>query len=318
MLHVERLPTASKHWLSYDLTDLVDDLNREGGTELRVQLIRKGEALGTEQVIRMNSPFLLVFSETVESNNRQTESNAVDDDDDSEEVISARTTRAKRSIPPEYYAYASVSNGGGHRKSTDNYLHDQDYDRTNHMEALRSKGPRMLHGRRKVICDLRSCYDTRNLQKLRRKKPRHDPDDPMMGFGRETNRRDDSAETVLTVQKQSRKSDDLAVYLLDGNRKLEEKCKRHEMVVDFRDIGWQDWVIAPKQIDAHYCAGICPYPLESDANPSNHAILQSALRSVGVNPDIPQVCCAPESMDSLTLLYYDDNGNVYSTINLVN
>lgn len=39
MLHVERLPTASKHWLSYDLTDLVDDLNREGGTELRVQVL---------------------------------------------------------------------------------------------------------------------------------------------------------------------------------------------------------------------------------------------------------------------------------------
>lgn len=50
--------------------------------------------------------------------------------------------------------------------------------------------------------------------------------------------------------------------------------------------------------------------LIQDANPSNHAILQSALRSVGVSPDVPQVCCAPESMDSLTLLYYDDNGNV--------
>lgn len=45
-------------------------------------------------------------------------------------------------------------------------------------------------------------------------------------------------------------------------------------------------------------------------NPSNHAIVQSVMHATDVNRRIPAVSCAPERMDSLTLLYYDEVENV--------
>lgn len=38
-------------------------------------------------------------------------------------------------------------------------------------------------------------------------------------------------------------------------------CKRRRLMVDFADIGWADWVIAPKSFEAFYCDGECPFPI---------------------------------------------------------
>lgn len=38
-------------------------------------------------------------------------------------------------------------------------------------------------------------------------------------------------------------------------------CSRRSLRVDFADIGWSEWVIAPKAFDAYYCAGTCGFPM---------------------------------------------------------
>lgn len=38
-------------------------------------------------------------------------------------------------------------------------------------------------------------------------------------------------------------------------------CSRKKLVVNFADIGWGEWIIAPASFEAHYCAGSCPFPL---------------------------------------------------------
>ncbi len=38
-------------------------------------------------------------------------------------------------------------------------------------------------------------------------------------------------------------------------------CSRRNLRVDFADIGWSEWVIAPKAFDAYYCAGMCGFPM---------------------------------------------------------
>lgn len=38
-------------------------------------------------------------------------------------------------------------------------------------------------------------------------------------------------------------------------------CSRRNLRVDFADIGWSEWVIAPKAFDAYYCAGMCGFPI---------------------------------------------------------
>lgn len=41
----------------------------------------------------------------------------------------------------------------------------------------------------------------------------------------------------------------------------ERRCSRRNLRVDFADIGWSEWVIAPKSFDAYYCAGTCGFPM---------------------------------------------------------
>ncbi|XP_064621336.1 uncharacterized protein LOC135484122 [Lineus longissimus] len=93
-------------------------------------------------------------------------------------------------------------------------------------------------------------------------------------------------------------------------RKQQELCQKRKLVVDFADIGWSEWIISPKSFEAQYCAGKCPFPLTRSMRPSNHATIQSIVHAIGMNSDVPAPCCVPDSMSSVTLLYFDENRNV--------
>lgn len=86
-------------------------------------------------------------------------------------------------------------------------------------------------------------------------------------------------------------------------------CHLQKFYVNFRRIGLDNTIIAPKGYYAHYCQGACVYPLEQDSNATNHAVLQTLAHLV--NPDeLPNPCCAPATLKPLTVLFFDDNNNV--------
>ncbi|XP_059110894.1 bone morphogenetic protein 8A-like [Peromyscus eremicus] len=86
-------------------------------------------------------------------------------------------------------------------------------------------------------------------------------------------------------------------------------CRRHELYVSFRDLGWLDSVIAPKGYSAYYCAGECNYPFTSCMNSTNHATMQALVHLM--KPDVvPKVCCVPTELSAISMLYYDSSNNV--------
>ncbi|KAI5216971.1 growth/differentiation factor 10 [Manis pentadactyla] len=87
-------------------------------------------------------------------------------------------------------------------------------------------------------------------------------------------------------------------------------CSRRYLKVDFADVGWNEWIILPKSFDAYYCAGACEFPMPKIVRPSNHATIQSIVRAVGIVPGIPEPCCVPDKMNSLGVLFLDENRNV--------
>lgn len=89
-----------------------------------------------------------------------------------------------------------------------------------------------------------------------------------------------------------------------------KNCARRYLKVDFADIGWSEWIISPKSFDAYYCSGSCQFPMPKALKPSNHATIQSIVRAVGVVPGIPEPCCVPEKMSSLSILFFDEDKNV--------
>ncbi|XP_033861764.2 bone morphogenetic protein 3-like [Acipenser ruthenus] len=122
-------------------------------------------------------------------------------------------------------------------------------------------------------------------------------------------------------KKKQRKSDRHKVQTLQFDEQTLKKarrkqwneprnCARRYLKVDFADIGWSEWIISPKSFDAYYCSGSCQFPMPKSLKPSNHATIQSIVRAVGVVPGIPEPCCVPERMSSLTILFFDENKNV--------
>uniref|UniRef100_A0A914CD45 TGF-beta family profile domain-containing protein n=1 Tax=Acrobeloides nanus TaxID=290746 RepID=A0A914CD45_9BILA len=259
MLPLERLPTPSKQWLSWEARDMVDDALRSNTSELVVELTRKGHYLHPDVLIKRHTPFLLVYSGSKSlldksklpidllqqhSTTPAYESSEEGSDEDLGHFMRRRSKRSIGASSGNYYAYSNQD------MATEDYK-----QRKAQVEEFRRNGPKVLK--------------TRKNKKIRHRKPPHyDPDDPMMGFGTEPD--DTKASTDQNIHSNSISDspdpNELSMFLLDGaSHHLEKQsgCARRDMIVDFRDIGWEDWIIAPKSFEAHYCAGSCPYPLES-------------------------------------------------------
>lgn len=107
------------------------------------------------------------------------------------------------------------------------------------------------------------------------------------------------------AQKRSRR----AMSKKHRRKEVRENCKRHPMYVDFNDVGWSDWIVAPPGYDAYYCHGECNFPLAEHLNTTNHAIVQTLANSV--NPSqVPKACCVPTQLNSISMLYLDEENKV--------
>ncbi|KAG9336705.1 hypothetical protein JZ751_003053 [Albula glossodonta] len=91
-------------------------------------------------------------------------------------------------------------------------------------------------------------------------------------------------------------------------RKRNRNCRRHALYVDFSDVGWNDWIVAPPGYQAFYCHGECPFPLADHLNSTNHAIVQTLVNSVNTN--IPKACCVPTELSAISMLYLDEHDKV--------
>lgn len=114
-----------------------------------------------------------------------------------------------------------------------------------------------------------------------------------------------SLEEMLTRRKRASVSQGRKHKRKDGR----DNCRRHPLYVDFADVGWNDWIVAPPGYDAYYCQGDCPFPMADHLNSTNHAIVQTLVNSV--NPGaVPKACCVPTALSSISMLYLDEENKV--------
>ncbi|XP_051268767.1 bone morphogenetic protein 10-like [Dicentrarchus labrax] len=84
-----------------------------------------------------------------------------------------------------------------------------------------------------------------------------------------------------------------------------EPCKRTPLFVDFKDIGWDTWIIQPLGYEAYECNGVCNPPMTSEVSPTKHAIVQTLL-SVKSPEKASRACCVPTKLEPISLLYHDN------------
>ncbi|PIK56113.1 afuni [Apostichopus japonicus] len=92
-------------------------------------------------------------------------------------------------------------------------------------------------------------------------------------------------------------------------KELSDACQRHSLYVGFREVGWDDWIIAPTGYQAYYCAGECIFPIGEQQNGTNHAVIQTLVSRLDYE-SVPDVCCAPVRLSPISLLFFDDDENV--------
>ena len=89
----------------------------------------------------------------------------------------------------------------------------------------------------------------------------------------------------------------------------QETCRLRPYSLDFKDFGWDEWIIAPNSYDVNFCSGACPKPLGPHFNTTNHAVIQNAV--LGINKQlVPQLCCVPTTFKDQTFLFLDGDGKL--------
>lgn len=87
-------------------------------------------------------------------------------------------------------------------------------------------------------------------------------------------------------------------------------CQRVPLFVDFEEIGWSGWIISPRGYNAYHCKGSCPFPLGENLRATNHATVQSIMHALKISHNVDTPCCVPDKLQSINLLYFDDEENV--------
>ncbi|XP_055845986.1 protein 60A-like [Episyrphus balteatus] len=97
-----------------------------------------------------------------------------------------------------------------------------------------------------------------------------------------------------------------------------KSCQLQTLYIAFKDLNWQDWIIAPEGYGAYYCSGECNFPLNAHMNATNHAIVQTLVHLLEPKK-VPKPCCAPTRLGPLSVLYYvkEENANLKKYKNMI-
>lgn len=84
--------------------------------------------------------------------------------------------------------------------------------------------------------------------------------------------------------------------------KFSGACQRLNLTINFADLGWQNWIMAPQRFEAYFCSGECNFPLGAGMNATNHAIVQTLMHLK--HSHLPKPSCAPNKLKSIPVLYH--------------
>ena len=101
--------------------------------------------------------------------------------------------------------------------------------------------------------------------------------------------------------------------LTDEEPIKELPCRVHQWRISFSDLGWDNFMIAPKWYNANFCEGTCAeVAAEEGVAISNHAFMRGLYRaSVNTSQSemVPTPCCVPLRYGAISLLFVDQIGH---------
>ncbi|CAN9511837.1 unnamed protein product [Ophioblennius macclurei] len=91
-------------------------------------------------------------------------------------------------------------------------------------------------------------------------------------------------------------------------------CCKKDFYIKFKDIQWDEWIIAPEGYHMNYCMGQCPQHLSGSPGiaSSFHATVFSQLKVNGINTATTS-CCIPTERRPLSMVYFNSQHSIVKT-----
>lgn len=91
-------------------------------------------------------------------------------------------------------------------------------------------------------------------------------------------------------------------------------CCKRDFYIKFKDIQWDEWIIAPEGYHMNYCMGQCPQHLSGSPGiaSSFHATVFSQLKVNGINTATTS-CCIPTERRPLSMVYFNSQHSIVKT-----
>lgn len=123
------------------------------------------------------------------------------------------------------------------------------------------------------------------------------------------NRKEESIRKVKEMLVREKQQVENQVPVTNQHRRRKRKaknnyCRRTSLKVNFKDIGWDKWIVAPPEYDAYECKGVCYFPLTDDVSPSRHAVIQT-LVNLSNPKKANMACCVPTKLDPIAVMYQE-------------
>lgn len=126
----------------------------------------------------------------------------------------------------------------------------------------------------------------------------------------ELDRRNDPNRPFLVIHTDPNTTKRVRRRAVDCSGAVKNQCCKQRFYVSFKDMGWDDWVIAPNGYYANYCRGDCGgnhRTPDTFLNYYTHVIeeIRKTHQLSGMQP-----CCAPLKFSSMSLIYFGPDSNI--------
>ncbi|KAG8452529.1 hypothetical protein GDO86_004348 [Hymenochirus boettgeri] len=93
-----------------------------------------------------------------------------------------------------------------------------------------------------------------------------------------------------------------------------DMCCRRNFYIDFKEIGWSDWIISPEGYYMNFCEGRCPVHLARVPGiaASSHTAILSLIKANNLYTSFSS-CCVPTKRRPLSLLFFDLYNSIVKT-----
>lgn len=247
-------------WISFEALPVVKTVRKlssqyQGHFEVafgRVKHDGRLKLLPNDRVVRQHQPFLLVFSDDSDMVDKTglksllDETENIDKSDDEE----LQHYRNKRDLQrnPSYYAYSveptEADRPGSNNNNEDKWRNKvQRFDKKVPKVTIEKKDQKAKTENPKKLIPKGRYYHPKKFGLKLPKKPK-DRNFPFAWLQRPLGLSGDGQDGIY----------------LKSHHQI-DTCKKRELIVEFSDIGWGDWIISPKSFEAHFCSGSCPFPL---------------------------------------------------------